>query len=86
MALARVIGETACVVSAMSDAMALTVELSLIVGVVEDSGVLCELRGIVPPPNPSCTSSACSGAVNGRTIWTTNQRAISCVKRRGTGR
>jgi hypothetical protein len=24
--------------------------------------------------------------VNGRTIWTTNQRAISCVKRRGTGR
>ena len=76
MASAGVIGERAGDVSAISDAIPVTAELSLIVGVVEDSGVLCALRGVVRP-NASCTSSACSGAVNGRTIWTTNQRAIS---------
>ena len=76
MAPAHVISETAAVVSAMSDATPLTAELSLIVGVVEDSGVLCALRGVVLPSG-SCTSSVCSGAVNGTTIWTTNQRAIS---------
>ena len=73
---ARVIAETAGVVSAMSEAMPATAEISLIVGVVEDSGVLCALRGVVPP-SASCTSSVCSGAVNGTTIRTTNQRAIS---------
>jgi len=44
-----VIGERAAVVGAASDARPLTAELSLIVGVVEDSGVLCVLRGVVLP-------------------------------------
>jgi hypothetical protein len=59
-----------------SGANAPAAELSLIVGVVDDSGALRWLLCVFAP-RQSRRSSACSGAVNGTAIWTTNQSAIS---------
>ena len=80
---APAIDEAAGAIDVTSDAKLLTAMPSLITGVVEDSGALWAVRGAVPP-SKSYASTTCSGAVNGTTIWTTNQSAISRVRRRGT--
>jgi Protein of unknown function (DUF3237) len=83
MARAFAIDETSETSRSTSCATPLAVALSLMVGVVDDSGAVCVVR-CGPAPNQSRRSSVCSGAVNGTTIWTTNQMAMSCERRRAT--
>jgi hypothetical protein len=83
MARAFAIDETSETSRSTSCATPLAVALSLMVGVVDDSGAVCAVR-CGPGPNQSRRSSVCSGAVNGTTIWTTNQMATSCERRRDT--
>ena len=66
-----------CAAGDSTDTAAVVDDAWLMVGVVVDSGDDVS-PWCVFVPNRSCSSSVCSGAVNGNVICSTNQHAISC--------